>query len=309
MGVVIPVHNRPSVLIETLVHVIAQSLTPSKLVIVDDGSTDDTADRAEEWLLSHSPSFGYTVLRTPKTSAADSRQRGFREVESFPYVAFLDSDDHWPADFLERCVSALEENPDAVAATVDREFVSVSGDNVEDKGGGSLVADPIAWIFEHGAGISSSSLLRTEAYVAAGGWPTYRSSSEDVELVACISLLGPWLLSPGKPVRFHIGNSQRAGETDNLSRIGSQGPVRWAHDFEEIYEILKKRAPERDFRPLRKSIARRWALAARVAQKSGDLVRARDYYGRAFRMRPFSLKSFRRWLECTVRTIVGAQKS
>lgn len=294
----IPVYNRPSILVETLKHVLRQTHQPSKLVIVDDGSTDDTASRAERWLQEHAPEFEYLVLRMPKTTASDSRKVGFEEVSSLPYVAFLDSDDHWPADFLERCVAALGEREDAVAAIVDRDFLNSLNEKSEHQGGEVFVADPIPWIFKYGAGIASCSLLRSDAYVQAGGWPVHAQSSEDVELFSMISLLGNWVHVPGEAVQIYVGNSQQLGEDPNLSRKRVNSKIQWAYDFESIYKLIRESAPDKEWDSLGPHLSYQWSLAGKSALKLGDKKQARVYYRNAIRMNPYAWKACRRLARC-----------
>ena len=171
VGVVIPVYNRRTILLETLPYVLNQSLPPARLVIVDDGSTDGTPTAVEAWLARRRPAIAWEVIRQRRSTAADARNIGFEQVRDLPLVAFLDSDDHWPADFLTRGAAALEANPHAVAAIADRRFLDSGGELLEEDDCRALVRNPIEWFFQNGAGVASCSLLRTAAVEAAGAWP------------------------------------------------------------------------------------------------------------------------------------------
>ncbi|HKK19558.1 MAG TPA: glycosyltransferase family A protein, partial [Opitutales bacterium] len=162
VAVVIPVYNRPTILLETLECVFRQTLLPRRVIVVDDGSTDNTADSAEAWLRSQDSIVETSVIRLPKSTAAAARNAGFKMIGDVEYLAFLDSDDHWPTDFLERCVSALSKAPDAVAAITDRRYQLFLDEPVQTSGGEAMVRDPVPWMFEHGAGIASCSLIRRE---------------------------------------------------------------------------------------------------------------------------------------------------
>ena len=50
VGVIIPVYNRPRLVLKTLDSVAKQTVLPGKLVIVDDGSTDNTAMAVQQWI-------------------------------------------------------------------------------------------------------------------------------------------------------------------------------------------------------------------------------------------------------------------
>ena len=115
LSVIIPVYNEVQNIREILKRVQATGL-PWEILIVDDGSTDGTADASSEFLEQVRPPFEWKIVRCKHGSAAYARQAGYELIRQLPYVAFLDSDDHWPNDFLQRGVAALTNDLDAVAA-------------------------------------------------------------------------------------------------------------------------------------------------------------------------------------------------
>ena len=266
VAVVIPVHNRPTILLETLGYVFQQAMLPDKLIIVDDGSTDDTADRAEAWLSNQSTDVDWEIVRNSKSTVGETRNVGFERVGDSPFVAFLDSDDHWPADFLERCVATLHANPDCVLATVEREYRGFGVEVDEHKGGQDLVNDPVPWIFVNGAALTSSTLLRVGAVHEVGGWPDY-DVAEDTEFFCALSVLGPWAFSPGNPVVHNVGNSLARNEEGNLSRKFECMEVLWGERLGEIYNRLRWKLSRRERRLIRPHIALHWYRAGRYYKK------------------------------------------
>src|SRR5262252_4888644 len=113
IAIVVPVYNRRIKLIKTLATVVAQSQTPTLLIVVDDGSTDGSAEVAESWLAHNAP-FEWRVMRQSNGGAAAARNAGFAEIGELPFVCFLDSDDLWPPEFLAEGLRALEGRDDAV---------------------------------------------------------------------------------------------------------------------------------------------------------------------------------------------------
>jgi glycosyltransferase involved in cell wall biosynthesis len=93
ISVVIPAFNASAHLREALASVFTQTLLPSEVVVVDDGSTDATADIAAAF----DPSVQVIVLR--HGGVARARNAGLRAVTG-DYVAWLDPDDVWAADKL-----------------------------------------------------------------------------------------------------------------------------------------------------------------------------------------------------------------
>jgi glycosyltransferase involved in cell wall biosynthesis len=100
VSVIIPTYNRAAPLLEAIASVQAQTYPRVQLIVVDDGSTDETAARA-----SSIPGVEFCAERHAGHGAA--RNRGLRLAKG-EYIASLDADDLWDADFLERSVGALE---------------------------------------------------------------------------------------------------------------------------------------------------------------------------------------------------------
>src|SRR5262245_60885234 len=93
-SVVIPVHNRRHLLPRTLDSVWAQTFTDFEVIVVNDGSTDETG----EWLAAKGEVVRAITQANRGPGAA--RNLGTREARG-EYVAFLDSDDVWPSWTLE----------------------------------------------------------------------------------------------------------------------------------------------------------------------------------------------------------------
>ncbi|NMC21488.1 MAG: glycosyltransferase family 2 protein, partial [Thermogutta sp.] len=104
VSVVIPVWNAARYLPETLQSVLRQTRPPEEIVVVDDGSTDDSAAVAE--------GFGPTVrvLRQENRGESAARNRGI-EASHGDWIAFLDADDLWHPDKLARQLAAVRADP------------------------------------------------------------------------------------------------------------------------------------------------------------------------------------------------------
>jgi glycosyltransferase involved in cell wall biosynthesis len=98
VSVVIPAYNVAAFLPETLASVFAQTLLPAEVIVVDDGSTDDTAEIARN--------FGATVISRANGGISAARNTGIRAARC-GYVALLDADDLWMPEKLEVQLAAL----------------------------------------------------------------------------------------------------------------------------------------------------------------------------------------------------------
>jgi glycosyltransferase involved in cell wall biosynthesis len=111
VSVVIPTHNRAQTLPRTLESVWEQTFRPIELILVDDGSTDATAEVVSDWAAQHEEAQDFVVrsLYQENAGANAARNRGIRAAQG-AYVAFLDSDDRWRADKLAKQIAVLRQN-------------------------------------------------------------------------------------------------------------------------------------------------------------------------------------------------------
>jgi hypothetical protein len=117
-SVVIPTYNRGSVLLEAVESVLRQTYQDLEIIIVDDGSSDDTAAGVRQ--LTRDPRLRF--YRFDNAGVAVARNRGVG-LSRGDVVAFLDSDDLWKADKLKTDVDFLDSHPDAAAVFTDLEKI------------------------------------------------------------------------------------------------------------------------------------------------------------------------------------------
>ncbi len=103
VSVVIPTYNREKRLPAAIRSILNQSLPPSEIIVIDDGSTDTTPA-----LMEHFPQVRY--IRQENQGVSQARNHGIRAAKH-EWIAFLDSDDEWLPHKLERQCEALERHP------------------------------------------------------------------------------------------------------------------------------------------------------------------------------------------------------
>src|ERR1700722_14569573 len=97
VSVVIPTYNRADLLPRAIESALAQTRPPAEVVIVDDGSTDDTASVVAQY--AHRDADRVRLLRVPNGGVARARNAGLAATRS-EWIALLDSDDVWAPDKL-----------------------------------------------------------------------------------------------------------------------------------------------------------------------------------------------------------------
>jgi glycosyltransferase involved in cell wall biosynthesis len=103
-GVVIPAFNAAATIGETLKSVAAQTVRADAIVVVDDGSTDDTAAQVAAC------GIAVTYVRQENAGPGSATTRGFAQLAT-PVIATLDADDLWLPEKIARQLRRLDETP------------------------------------------------------------------------------------------------------------------------------------------------------------------------------------------------------
>ncbi|MBS0201601.1 MAG: glycosyltransferase family 2 protein [Planctomycetes bacterium] len=112
VSTIIPVYNRPEMLREAVASVLSQTYRPIEVIVVDDGSTDDTPRVGEELMRLHPE---VLFLRKPNSGAGPTREMG-RLAARGAFIQYLDSDDLLRPTKFQIQVAALKANTDCGAA-------------------------------------------------------------------------------------------------------------------------------------------------------------------------------------------------
>ncbi len=115
ISVIIPTFNRATLILEALESVLKQTVAVEEIIIVDDGSDDDTATVLQKYKDS------IRIVRQENKGVSAARNRGIAEAKH-DWLAFLDSDDLWKANKLERQKETLLEQPDYKICYTDEEW-------------------------------------------------------------------------------------------------------------------------------------------------------------------------------------------
>lgn len=119
VSVVVPVYNGARYLNETLQSILVQTTVPREVILVDDGSTDDSAALIQRLAASAPIPLRYALQANQGTAAA--RNRGI-ELAANPLIAFLDQDDLWLPEKLAHQCDLLRRQPAAGYSITQVEF-------------------------------------------------------------------------------------------------------------------------------------------------------------------------------------------
>jgi len=128
LSVIVPTFNCARYIGEALASIQAQTVQPDEVIVVDDGSTDDTAK-----VVAGMGDTRIRYLRKANGGAASARNVGLDEA-SGEYIAFLDADDYWEPRMLETTVGMLDAAPEvAFCFTNFERFTEPSGASLGDQ--------------------------------------------------------------------------------------------------------------------------------------------------------------------------------
>lgn len=289
LAVVIPAYNRRELLLETLSSVRDQTVAPWRMVIVDDGSTDGTPEAAEGWLSKHTLACEVTVIRQANAGVSAARNRGARECADADLLAFLDSDDLWPADFVQQALSAFSQTPEIVAATNDRLDVECRQDGRTENFVSWTVSRGFATVAMSNKKIAypSCTVFKMFAFQRAGGFPVGLNYGEDYIMSLIVSSFGPWGRIEGPPTQ-----RRKFSNVEHLSTVpGPDVMCNFASILEA--EALKHQCTG----ALKQAITHRWRRAGKALAAEGKLREASHCYERAVGCDAWDVKArFRKWM-------------
>ena len=195
IGVVIPSFNCARHLGTALESVLGQTLAVDHIVVVDDGSTDDTARLVKK--------FGRAVqyLYQPNQGIGAARNTGV-DVLDDPYLAFLDADDYWSADKTEHQLPVLAGSAfDAVFGQI-REFTHGQPPQATTSGGYS----------------ACTLLIRRDSFLQVGGFRRDTRLGEFVDWFARFRDAGLAATSLNRTVLYRRIHQDNSGVRDRAHR-------------------------------------------------------------------------------------------
>lgn len=265
ISIVIPVYNRAHTLGRTLESIGSQNLRPSRVILVDNNSTDSSMAVMSEWA-ARNADIDVIVLSESKPGACAARNRGLREVMT-EFVMFFDSDDEMHPTHVADFAKAIETHPD----------VDIFGRSIickEPDGQGRKLYftanDPLFNHLFRGCLSTQRMVVRTSLVRSVGGWDETLPAWNDYELGVRLLLASRRILDlGGKPsvTTYHLADSITG--TSYSARHGD-----WEKSLDRVEDHFR-RIGRHDL--MRLTDARRMILAA---QYRGEADSAPDGDGR-----------------------------
>ena len=292
VSVVIRTYNRAGMLGDALNSVLGQTLPPAEVLVVDDGSTDETAKLMESYLEAEKT---VRYIQLKENVGMDQAGRIGVEQSSADYVAFLDSDDVWLPTHLEECLAEIERNPGAVMVFSGYGLMTAEGRmliaRVKEP---SLLCPPLL------------SLLCKRIVVQPTRTVFLRRAIMDVGGMPLMNLVGDWVLNVLIAARFLNGVVRTAGSTALFRIHGSQSysrPSEMRDSLLKATDYIFNQLPEK-YRPFkRRVVAINLLHSAAFLWQAGELTEGWQSLFRAVAVRPLSVTTREFWI-ALVRLVV-----
>jgi glycosyltransferase involved in cell wall biosynthesis len=207
-SVIIPLYNKEAGIGRALRSVLAQTLPPDEIIVVDDGSTDGSAAIVEE---AGSPLI--KLIRQPNAGETAARNRGMAEAAG-DYFALLDADDEWRPRFLEAISGLIAETPHAglwcTGFDVARGGRLTPGRTPASRG---VVVDYFGTSMRGFVATASSTVLSRVVVDRVGGFPEGMRLGGDQYMWTKIALAVPVAFTPERLAVIHAEGSNRSAAT------------------------------------------------------------------------------------------------
>jgi glycosyltransferase involved in cell wall biosynthesis len=282
VSVLIPAYNVGEFIDASIASALAQSLDDMEVIVVNDGSTDDTADR-----LKRCADPRLRVITQPHQGLASAYNTAIRAARGV-YVGFLDGDDVWLPEKLARHIRFLEEHPG-----VDLTFSWVQ---VIDRHGRLLRVPVPYW---RGA-VSFSQLLADHMIRTVSAVVMRRAAIEqagwfDASIVRCVDVEFFLRVARLRPDNFHA-----IPEVLTLYRRHATQRTRdWRlmrEGWNQVLDSVRRFAPRETAAVERLASSNKYRHFAALAYESGDYPAARRLIGRSFALSPITfLRDTRNW--------------
>jgi cellulose synthase/poly-beta-1,6-N-acetylglucosamine synthase-like glycosyltransferase len=326
VSVILPTYNRAGFLQRAFDSISAQTFTDWELVIVDDGSTDDTSDLVAT--LSASITAPVRYVRQENQGAYGARNTGL-DLAKGDYVAFFDSDDRWLPHHLHDCVAALDANPEVdwvYGACVRVEFATgrvlqqssfhiASGprpflDLTTRKSGElRIIEDPkvLQCQLLHGlfCGLQNS-VIRRRVFANRRFWPQYRVVEDELFVIRLLAAGVRFGYFENIHVVYHVHGENSSAAAAGASHDKTLRVLRELVDgFEQLRSELTLRGA--DARALAKRLSREyfWHLGYHGFWLQGQRRDALTAFGKGLRVWPWDVRCWKTFTLSLAKTALG----
>jgi glycosyltransferase involved in cell wall biosynthesis len=213
-SVVIPLFNKAGYVSRAIDSVLAQTFPHFELLVVDDGSTDGSAEAVRRYQEAR-----IRLITQENAGEGAARNRGIAEART-DWIALLDADDEWLPRFLEKAVAAVESHP-AAAMIFTNLREAAQGTLWNDDSREREIADYLRYYTDNdGRGMTASSVfIRKAPLLQAGGFPPGVRHGGDVDTWTRLALSGNTAYYIAEPLAIYHNEAAGSVMKDGLAKV------------------------------------------------------------------------------------------
>jgi glycosyltransferase involved in cell wall biosynthesis len=197
--VVVPTYNAAGTLLDTIGSVLRQTFRDFELIVIDDGSTDDTRRVAQAVRDPRVAVFTY-----PNGGLAAARNRGIDRSRG-QFVSFIDADDLWTPDKLARQLEALRRHPEAALAYSWTAFIDRQGRFLFAKEPSRCEGDVHAELLRSCFVASGSNIMvRRSCIDVVGGFDTALAAAQDWDFCLRVATRSRFVVVPRYQILYRV---------------------------------------------------------------------------------------------------------
>jgi len=304
VSVIVPTYNNAKLIPDTLESIFGQSYSPVEIIVVNDGSTDETAEVVERFT-----SRGTLRIYTQKNQGDIAARNKGIELSEGDYIAFCDSDDIWNRDHVRLLVDQLERCPEAgmvfdnVAYFVhpgeeeNKEASPAGGEErllVEAARAKTIAATPVSL-----QDLYTDNLITTSAFmVPKRVFARVGVFDRDIYLMNDLHFF--YRIAAYYAVRFvdYVGVRKRVHPA-SLSMVNTHHEygVNCLENIRERYPEVYRRIGKRIFN---KKLGRKYFRLGLHYEKYGDVKKAKDMYKKALLTRRWSFRYYWEYIRASL---------
>ncbi len=209
--IVVPAYNASEYIAKTVKSVLQQTYTDFELLVIDDGSTDDTADIVHNFSLQDSR---VKLISQENQGVSVARNTGIKMAKG-EFIAFLDADDLWLPNKLVSHLEHLHQNSEVGVSFGKVEFLSSNGEltgYISNSPLGAIKSEYL--LYENPTVTTSNIVVRREVFEQVGYFDEQISYSEDLEWLLRLSCHQAWKIEGINKVLTRYRISQNSLSSD-----------------------------------------------------------------------------------------------
>lgn len=234
ISVIIPLYNKAHTIVNTLTTVLNQTYQDFEIIIVNDGSTDNSVETINTYFCDSR----IHIINQDNAGVSVARNRGV-EVSKGDWIAFLDADDEWLPQYLETLLGALNRYPQANmigCASYYKDFITnkISANALIDKYYGKSVhinyfmnPDKMTHI--------GATIISKKAFIDVGGFDPQLKNNEDILLLGSIAMYG-YFVYVGQCLHVYVGNVKGQTTCSLSKEICIKNSIDILNRFYDLYK-------------------------------------------------------------------------